>query len=123
MVGLTIVLAECVGTGAPAKDADGCDTAKTAGNYQKAKDTLFASEVYQDIVSYIFPLKDIISLFTVYNLAATSDPAVFSATYGGKHVTDLFSETKLSILQIFLSSLYGGTEAVYVDPFLEKLKT
>ena len=123
MGGSTIVLAECVGTGAPAKDADGCDTAKTAGNYQKAKDTLFASEVYQNIVSYIFPLKDIISLFTVYNLAATSDPAVFSATYGGKHVTDLFSETKLSILQIFLSSLYGGTETVYVDPFLEKLKT
>jgi len=120
--GTTIIAAECRGE-EPIVDDSGCDSVKTEGDYKRAKDLLFTSETYQDIISYIFPLKDAVTLLSTYHFSAITDPAVFKATYGGKHVTDLFAETKLTTLQVFLASLYGAGETTYVDPFLEKLKT
>ena len=117
-----IIRAECPGSD-PGETAAGCDEAETVVNYDKVKKLLFDNEIYQDLISYVFPLKDAATLLSTYHLSAITDPAVFSATTGGKHVTDLFSETKFSTLQAFLACVHGEGETPYIDPFLEKLKT
>ena len=114
-----VISAECDGP-PPTATADDCTP---IGDYSKAKALLFNNEIYQDLVSYVFPLKDAATLLSTYHLSAITDPAVFSATVDGKHVTDLFAETKLSTLQVFLASIHGAGEMTYIDPFLEKLKT
>jgi hypothetical protein len=121
-VQISIVRAECEGE-KPVETVNGCNSVQTVANYSTVKQLLFDSEIYQDVVSYVFPLKDVATLLSTYHLSAITDPVVFSATYGGKHVTDLFSETKLSTLQAFLVCLHGAGETTYIDPFLEKLKT
>ena len=114
-----VISAECDGP-PPTTTTDGCPP---VGDYSKAKALLFNNEIYQDLVSYVFPLKDAATLLSTYHLSAITDPAVFSATIDGKHVTDLFAETKLSTLQAFLACVHGAGETTYIDPFLEKLKT
>jgi len=117
-----IVRAECPGS-KPTQTKEGCDDVQTVANYSKAKQLLFDNEIYQNLISYVFPLKDAATLLSTYHLSAITDPSVFSATIDGKHVTDLFSETKLSTLQAFLACVHGAIETTYIDPFLEKLKT
>jgi len=117
--GTVVISAECEGP-PPEKSDDECEP---VGDFSKVKTLLFNNEIYQDLVSYVFPLKDAATLLSTYHLSAITDPAVFTATVGGKHVTDLFSETKLSTLQAFLVCIHGAGETTYIDPFLEKLKT
>tara|TARA_R110000765_G_scaffold39478_1_gene85836 strand:+ start:5 stop:3451 length:3447 start_codon:yes stop_codon:yes gene_type:complete len=114
-----VISAECDGP-PPTAIADDCTP---IGDYSKAKALLFNNEIYQDLISYVFPLKDAATLLSTYHLSAITDPAVFQATEDGKHVTDLFAETKLSTLQAFLVCIHGAGETTYIDPFLEKLKT
>jgi hypothetical protein len=117
--GFIVIRAECDGS-APEETTDDCEPIV---DYSKVKTLLFNNEIYQDLISYVFPLKDAATLLSTYHLSAITDPAVFKATEDGKHVTDLFAETKLSTLQAFLASLHGAGETTYIDPFLEKLKT
>jgi len=114
-----VIRAECTGP-EPEETTDDCEPIV---DYSKVKTLLFNNEIYQDLISYVFPLKDAATLLSTYHLSAITDPAVFKATEDGKHVTDLFAETKLSTLQAFLASLHGAGETTYIDPFLEKLKT
>ena len=114
-----VISAECDGP-PPPQGEEGCEP---VGDYSKVKALLFNNEVYQNLVSFIFPLKDAVTLLSTYHLSSITDPAVFQATEGGKHVTDLFAETKLSTLQTFLACIHGAGETTYIDPFLEKLKT
>ena len=117
--GITVISAECEGP-PPEQTTDDCEPFV---DYSKVKTLLFNNEIYQDLVSYVFPLKDAATLLSTYHFSAITDPAVFSATIDGKHVTDLFSETKISTLQAFLACVHGAGETTYIDPFLEKLKT
>ena len=117
--GITVISAECEGP-PPEGTSDECEP---VGDFSKVKTLLFNNEIYQDLVSYVFPLKDAATLLSTYHLSAITDPAVFSATVDGKHITDLFSETKISALQSFLVCIHGAGETAYIDPFLEKLKT
>ena len=121
-IAVPVIRAECPGS-KPNETVEGCDDARTVADYSKVKKLLFENEIYQNLVSYVFPLKDAATLLSTYHLSAITDPAVFSATINGKHVTDLFAETKLSTLQTFLACIHGARETTYIDPFLEKLKT
>ena len=121
-IAVPVIRAECPGS-KPTETKEGCDDAQTVADYSKVKKLLFENEIYQNLVSYVFPLKDAATLLSTYHLSAITDPAVFSATINGKHVTDLFAETKLSTLQTFLACIHGARETTYIDPFLEKLKT
>ena len=121
-IAVPVIRAECPGS-KPTETKEGCDDAQTVADYSKVKKLLFENEIYQNLISYVFPLKDAATLLSTYHLSAITDPAVFSATIDGKHVTDLFSETKLSTLQTFLACIHGAGETTYIDPFLEKLKT
>jgi hypothetical protein len=114
-----VIRAECIG---PEPDTTNADCEPIV-DYSKVKTLLFNNEIYQDLISYVFPLKDAATLLSTYHLSAITDPAVFQATEDGKHVTDLFAETKLSTLQAFLACVHGAGETAYIDPFLEKLKT
>ena len=112
----TVILAECE------QDGDYKDDVLPS---LKAK--LLASEEYKTLFSKTFPIKEIASSLALYQESALSDDAVF---YGkaldelnGKNLFDMLSETKLSTLQTFLACLNGAGETVYIDPFLEKLKT
>ena len=117
----TIVSAQCEGVAPPTSSGVPCEPDTT--DYSIVRQLLFNNEIYQDMISYVFPLKDAATLISTYHLSAITDPAVFSATINGRHVTDLFSETKLSTLQTFLACVHGAVETTYIDPFLEKLKT
>ena len=119
---VSIIRAECPGS-KPVETEEGCVDAQTVANWDKVKQLLFENEIYQNLISYVFPLKDAATLLSTYHLSAITDPTVFSATINGKHVTDLFAETKLSTLQTFLACIHGARETTYIDPFLEKLKT
>jgi len=119
---VSIIRAECPAS-KPVETEEGCVDAQTAANWDKVKQLLFDNEIYQNLISYVFPLKDAATLLSTYHLSAITDPTVFSATINGKHVTDLFAETKLSTLQTFLACIHGARETTYIDPFLEKLKT
>ena len=121
-IAVPVIRAECPGS-MPIETKDGCLDVQTVADYSKVKQLLFDNEIYQNLISYVFPLKDAATLLSTYHLSAITDPAVFSATINGKHVTDLFAETKLSTLQTFLACIHGARETTYIDPFLEKLKT
>ena len=117
--GFIVIRAECDAS-APEATTEDCEPIV---DYSKVKTLLFNNEIYQDLISYVFPLKDAATLLSTYHLSAITDPAIFSATVSGKHVTDLFAETKLSTLQSFLTCIHGAGQTTYIDPFLEKLKT
>jgi len=116
----TVILAECE------QDGDYKDDVLPS---LKAK--LLASEEYKTLFSKTFPIKEIASSLALYQESALSDDSVFHGPVAedfypelnGKNLFDMFSETKLSTLQTFLTCLNGEGETVYIDPFLEKLKT
>ena len=95
--------------------------------FMTLKTNLLESEEYKTLFGKTFPIKEIASSLVLYQESALSDDSVF---YGealdelnGKNLFDMLSETKLSTLQTFLASIHGAGETVYIDPFLEKLKT
>jgi len=116
----TVILAECE------QDGDYKDDVLPS---LKAK--LLASEEYKTLFSKTFPIKEIASSLALYQESALSDDSVFHGPtteepypeLNGKNLFDMLSETKLSTLQTFLTCLNGAGETVYIDPFLEKLKT
>jgi len=95
--------------------------------FMTLKTNLLESKEYKTLLYETFPIKEIASSLALYQESALSDDAVF---YGealdelnGRNLFDMLSETKLSTLQTFLACLNGAGETVYIDPFLEKLKT
>ena len=119
--GSMLIKAECSGN-VEFVEAEDCETTEVI-DYSEVKQTLYQNEIYQDLISYVFPLKEAMALMSVYQASALSDTAVFSGTYEGQNLFDVFAKTKLSTLQTFLASIYGAGETTYIDPFLEKLKT
>jgi hypothetical protein len=94
-----------------------------SGKYLTIRQQLFEDDDYKEFVNNIFPFRELVTQLSVYQASALSDVAVFSGTYEGRNLFDIFAETKLSTLQVLLASLHGAGETTYIDPFLEKLKT
>jgi len=94
-----------------------------SGKYITVREQLINNEEYKQFINYIFPFRELTTQLSVYQSSALSDVAVFSGTYEGRNLFDIFAETKLSTLQVLLASLHGAGETTYIDPFLEKLKT
>ena len=91
------------------------------------KEKMLASKEYKTLFYETFPIKEIASSLVLYQESALSDDAVFygdsELELNGRNLFDIFAETNLSTLQTFLACLNGEAETVYIDPFLEKLKT
>ena len=94
-----------------------------SGKYLTVRQMLFDNEEYKEFINHIFPFRELVTQLSVYQASALSDVAVFSGTYEGRNLFDIFAETKLSTLQVLLASIHGTGETAYIDPFLEKLKT
>ena len=95
--------------------------------FMTLKTNLLESKEYKTLLYETFPIKEIASSLALYQESALSDDAVFYGAaldeLNGRNLFDMLSETKLSTLQTFLACLNGAGETVYIDPFLEKLKT
>ena len=87
------------------------------------KKQLLETEEFKYIFNDFIPLKTMISSMTVYQYSALSDSAIFSSNISGVNLFDMLTNTKLSTLQIFAASIYGGGKISYQDPFLEEAGT
>ena len=87
------------------------------------KKQLLETEEFKYIFNDFIPLKTMISSMTVYQYSALSDSAIFNSAVNGVNLFDMLTNTKLSTLQIFAASIYGGGKISYQDPFLEEAGT
>ena len=89
---------------------------------------MFETDEYNKVFNDISPIKVFIASLSLYQHSALSDPATFSyfggssgeIPYIGADLNDFMAKTKLTILQLFASSIYGGGKIDYQDPFLQK---
>ena len=85
---------------------------------------MFETEIYNKVFNDISPIKTFIACLALYQHSALSDPATFApdgfVPYIGKDLLDFMAKTKLTILQLFASSIYGGGKIEYKDPFIQK---
>ena len=96
---------------------------------------MFETDEYKRVFEDISPVKSFISCLSLYQASALSDPATFGyygnpdpktnvpspdTPYIGIELFDFMAKTKLTILQLFASSIYGGGKIDYQDPFLQK---
>lgn len=93
---------------------------------------MFETDEYNKVFNDMSPVKVFISCLSLYQVSALSDPATFSydgdldndglpdISYIGADLNDFMAKTKLTILQLFASSIYGGGKIDYQDPFLQK---
>ena len=100
--------------------------------YDSLAKLMFETDEYNKVFNDISPVKVFISCLSLYQVSALSDPATFSydgdsdndglpdIPYIGADLNDFMAKTKLTILQLFASSIYGGGKIDYQDPFLEK---
>ena len=115
---------QCEGT--VEESTDQCEDIRQildANKIATVRQQLFDNEEYKEFINHIFPFRELVTQLSVYQSSALSDVAVFNGTYAGRNLFDIFAETKLSTLQVMLASIHGAGETVYIDPFLEKLKT
>ncbi len=93
----------------------------------------FGTNEYKKVFNEFSPVKVFISCLSLYQVSALSDPATFryfgapeddgvtfKVPYIGADLNDFMAKTKLTILQLFASSIYGGGKIDYQDPFLQK---
>jgi len=109
-----------------------CTREDTADDEDEVYDSLaklmFETDEYKKVFNDISPVKVFISCLSLYQASALSDPATFSyfggssgeIPYIGADLNDFMAKTKLTILQLFASSIYGGGKIDYQDPFLQK---
>ena len=100
--------------------------------YDSLAKLMFETDEYNKVFNDISPVKVFISCLSLYQVSALSDPATFSydgdsdnnripdISYIGADLNDFMAKTKLTILQLFASSIYGGGKIDYQDPFLQK---
>jgi hypothetical protein len=93
---------------------------------------MFETDEYNKVFNDMSPVKVFISCLSLYQVSALSDPATFSydgdldndglpdISYIGADLNDFMAKTKLTILQLCASSIYGGGKIDYQDPFLQK---
>ena len=92
--------------------------------YRSLAELMFETEIYNKVFNDISPIKTFIACLALYQHSALSDPATFApdgfVPYIGKDLLDFMAKTKLTILQLFASSIYGGGKIEYQDPFIQK---
>ncbi len=101
--------------------------------YDSLAKLMFETDEYKKVFNDISPVKVFISWLSLYQVSALSDPATFryfgapeddgvtfKVPYIGADLNDFMAKTKLTILQLFASSIYGGGKIDYQDPFLQK---
>jgi len=96
--------------------------------YDSLAKLMFETDEYNKVFNDISPIKVFIASLSLYQHSALSDPATFSyfggssgeIPYIGADLNDFMAKTKLTILQLFASSIYGGGKIDYQDPFLQK---
>ena len=94
--------------------------------YDRLKNLMFNTKEYDTLFNTISPIKSFISSIALYQYSALSDPSTFGINYlsnteGPPHTLfTLMSRVKLTTLQSFTTSIYGGGKVNYQDPFLEK---
>ena len=101
--------------------------------YDSLAKLMFETDEYKKVFNDISPVKVFISCLSLYQVSALSDPATFryfgapendgvtfKVPYIGADLNDFMAKTKLTILQLFASSIYGGGKIDYQDPFLQK---
>ena len=87
------------------------------------KNQLLETDDFKFIFNNLMPIRTMIASLSTYGYAALSDSAIFSKVVDGVNLFDLLTNTKLSTLQIFAASIYGGGKISYEDPFLQKAGT
>ena len=87
------------------------------------KNQLLETDDFKFIFNNLMPIRTMIASLSTYGYAALSDSAIFSKLVDGVNLFDLLTNTKLSTLQIFAASIYGGGKISYEDPFLQKAGT
>jgi len=120
-----------------------CTRDTKANNEDEVYDSLaklmFETDEYKRVFEDISPVKSFISCLSLYQISALSDPATFgyygnplnskgdpdpagevSVPYIGIELFDFMAKTKVTILQLFASSIYGGGKIDYQDPFIQK---
>jgi len=126
--GTTILSVECTREGKLALYSDEGDEI-----YDSLAKLMFETDEYKKVFNDISPVKVFISCLSLYQVSALSDPATFryfgapeddgvtfKVPYIGADLNDFMAKTKLTILQLFASSIYGGGKIDYQDPFLQK---
>ncbi len=91
--------------------------------YANIKSILTETDEYQRVVNLILPLKDLISATSFYQYSALSDETVFLNSVNGVTLHNMTSRAKLSTLQTFYTSIYGGRQISFQDPFTKNLLT
>ena len=89
--------------------------------YENIKTALLETDEYKIVINDILTLKEIISSLCIYQYAALSDEDVFRCNIEGLSLHDIASRAKLSTLQTFYASIYGGGKISYQDPFTKDL--
>ena len=107
--------------------------------YDSLAKLMFETDEYKRVFEDFSPVKVFISCMSLYQVSALSDPATFgyygnpldsqgnpdpagniSVPYIGIELHDFMAKTKVTILQLFASSIYGGGKIDYQDPFIQK---
>ena len=91
--------------------------------YSNIKSILTETDEYQRIVNLVLPLKDLIAATSFYQYSALSDETVFLNAVNGVTLHNMTSRAKLSTLQTFYTSIYGGRQISFQDPFTKNLLT
>ena len=102
---------------------DTIETKYSSEIYANIKSILTETDEYQRVVNLILPLKDLISATSFYQYSALSDETVFLNSVNGVTLHNMTSRAKLSTLQTFYTSIYGGRQISFQDPFTKNLLT
>ena len=91
--------------------------------YANIKSILTETDEYKRVITLILPLKDLIAATSFYQYASLSDETVFLNSVNGVTLHNMTSRAKLSALQTFYTSMYGGRQISFQDPFTKNLLT
>ena len=88
--------------------------------YLDLRTELLATDEFKRIFDLLVPIQEMCIGFMMYQYNALSDEDVFPANMEDSNIYTIMSNTKLTILQIFESALYGAGKVIYNDPFTQK---
>jgi len=96
------------------------DSRYESGIYLSLRTELLATEEFKRIFNLLIPLQEICAGFMMYQYNALSDETIFPANREPENLYNIMSRSKVSILQIFESAIYGNGKVIYNDPFTQK---
>ena len=92
--------------------------------YDNLANLMFQTDEFDRVFNNISPIRTFVASLVLYQYSALSDATTFSKEPSERSLgTGLFNfmaKTKLTILQLFASSIYGGGKIDYQDPFIQK---